>query len=160
MEKVVKMMGLTAGQIFRYGLMASMALAMLGIGSSYITCLLGVAYPAFMSFLALESKKRSDDKQWLTYWVVYGFLSFFDKFGGSLMTYVPFYFFVKLLVLVWLFHPSSRGATRIYDMYVLPNMKKYNEHIVKVEKGMAEAASAAKVKLDSALNQAIETATK
>ena len=38
-------------------------------------------------------------------------------------------------------------------------MKKYNEHIKQVEKGMIDAASAAKVKLDSAMNQAIDTAT-
>ena len=62
MEKVIKMMGLSTGQILRYGLMASLALTMLGIGSSYITCLLGVAYPAFMSFLALVTNRSSDDK--------------------------------------------------------------------------------------------------
>lgn len=33
-----------------------------GIGDSIITNLIGVAYPAFMSFYALESKGIDDDK--------------------------------------------------------------------------------------------------
>ena len=62
MEKVAQMTGLSPGQISRYGLVAGIALVMLGIGNTYITCLLGVAYPCFMSFLALESDGADDDK--------------------------------------------------------------------------------------------------
>lgn len=49
------MTGLTAQQISRYGLALGIGMVTFGFGSTYITCLLGVAYPAFMSFLALES---------------------------------------------------------------------------------------------------------
>jgi len=35
---------------------------MFGVGQVYITNLIGVAYPAFMSFLALESEGLDDDK--------------------------------------------------------------------------------------------------
>ena len=34
---------------------------MFGVGASYITTAIGVAYPAFMSFLALESDAKDDD---------------------------------------------------------------------------------------------------
>jgi receptor expression-enhancing protein 5/6 len=51
---------------------------MFGIGASYVTCLIAVAYPAFMTFLALESPDEDDDKQWLTYWVVFGLFSIVD----------------------------------------------------------------------------------
>ena len=49
-----------------------------GVGSSILTNVIGVAYPAFMSFVALESEGTDDDKQWLTYWVVFGCFSIAD----------------------------------------------------------------------------------
>lgn len=55
-----------------------MAFVVFGIGSSVLTTLIGVAYPAFMSFVALESDGEDDDKQWLTYWVVFGVFSILD----------------------------------------------------------------------------------
>ena len=149
MEKVAAMTGLSPGQISRYGLVAGIALVMLGIGNTYITCLLGVAYPCFMSFLALESDGADDDKQWLTYWVVFGLFNILDQFAGFILTFIPFYFFLKLVFLVWLFHPSSQGATIIYNNYILPNMQQYEKHIAAVESKVAGAAAGLKDKAES-----------
>ena len=49
-----------------------------GVGASMLTTIIGVAYPAFMSFVALESEGEDDDKLWLTYWVVFGVFSIAD----------------------------------------------------------------------------------
>ena len=49
-----------------------------GVGASLLTNVIGVAYPAFMSFVALESDGADDDKQWLTYWVVFGAFTIAD----------------------------------------------------------------------------------
>ncbi len=149
MEKVAAMTGLSPGQISRYGLVAGIALVMLGIGNTYITCLLGVAYPCFMSFLALESDGADDDKQWLTYWVVFGLFNILDQFAGFILTFIPFYFFIKLCFLVWLFHPASQGATVIYNNYILPNMQQYEKHIQAVENKVADAAAGVKAKAGS-----------
>ena len=149
MEKVAQMTGLTPGQISRYGLILGIGMVMLGIGNTYITCLLGVAYPCFMSFLALETEGADDDKQWLTYWVVFGLFSIVDQFAGFILTFIPFYFFIKLCFLVWLMHPSTTGATVIYNSYILPNMKQYEKHIIAVEKSVGDAAGAAKAKAQS-----------
>lgn len=146
MEKVAEMTGLTPGQISKYGLIAGILLVMLGIGNTYITCLLGVAYPCFMSFLALESDGEDDDKQWLTYWVVFGIFNIVDQFAGFILAFVPFYFFLKLIFMVWLFHPATLGATTIYNIYILPNMKQYEKHITAMEDKVAGVADAAKDK--------------
>jgi len=107
---------------------------MLGIGQTYITNIIGVAYPAFMSFLALESEGLDDDKQWLTYWVCFGAFNIVDQFAGIILSFIPFYFFLKLGFLVYLFHPSTLGATQVFNNVILPRMKEYQHHIDAMEK--------------------------
>ena len=64
--------GLTKPQLINYSMYGGVTLVMLGVGQVYITTMIGVLYPAFMSFVALETEDTEDDKLWLTYWVVYG----------------------------------------------------------------------------------------
>ena len=78
-----------------------------GVGGSFIANFIGVAYPCFMSFYSIEtSSNEDDDKQWLTYWVLFGILSLIDQIGGGyVVQIVPFYWIIKLFILIWLFHP-------------------------------------------------------
>lgn len=123
MEQVKQFTGLTEQQIAKYGLTLGVICVMLGIGASYITCLIGVAYPAFMSFLALESGQESETTQWLTYWVVFGLFNIVDQFAGFILHFIPFYYFLKLGFLVFLFHPSFKGATYVYENYLKEAVK-------------------------------------
>lgn len=128
------MTGLSDAQIAKYGLALGVLFVMFGVGASYITCLLGVAYPAFMSFLALESNDEEDSTQWLTYWVVFGIFNIVDQFAGFILHFIPFYYFLKLAFLVFLFHPQFKGATYVYKNYI-------REAIKPIDK-MADEASA------------------
>ena len=96
-----------------------------GVGSSILTTLIGVAYPAFMSFVALESDGEDDDKQWLTYWVVFGLFSILDQFAGIILALIPFYYVLKVALLIWMFHPASQGAITLYNNFILPLFKQY-----------------------------------
>ena len=42
---------------------------------------------------------------------------------------IPFYFVLKLAFYIYLFHPSTQGATTIYDKVLLPFIKPYEEKI-------------------------------
>ena len=66
----------------------------------------GFLYPAYKSFKAIESKESSDDTMWLTYWVVYGFFSVVEVFADVLLAWFPFYYYVKLVFLLWLMNPN------------------------------------------------------
>lgn len=57
----------------------------LDICASFFTRLIGVGYPLFKSIIALESPSKDDDKQWLTYWIVYGFLAVLDEFSAFIL---------------------------------------------------------------------------
>jgi len=87
-----------------------------------------------MSFVALESDGDGDDKQWLTYWVVYGAFSVVDQFAGFILSFIPFYYFLKVGFLVWCMHPSTNGATVVYDTYILPYYQEYEGQINNLEK--------------------------
>ena len=158
MEKVAAMTGLSVSQLARYATIGGVVMVMCGIGGTYITCLLGVAYPCFMSFLALESKEEDDDKQWLTYWVVFGLFNIVDQFAGFILSFIPFYYLLKLCFLIWLFHPITKGATTVYDMFIQPNISEYEKHIASMEqmasKAAAQAKSAAGDLKDKAVNMA------
>ena len=153
MEKVFNFLNAQGAFVSKYGLFIGMAAVFLGIGQTYITVLLGVAYPAFMSFLALESEETDDDKQWLTYWVIFGLFNIIDQWSGFILHFIPFYFVIKLCFLVFLFHPSTMGATMIYNAYVLPTMQKYEDQIAAAESKLAKISETANGYAASAKNK-------
>lgn len=130
--------GVPIDKLMSYSLYIGVALVMLGVGQSYITQVIGVAYPAFMSFIALETDSKDDDKQWLTYWVCFGAFNIVDQFAGIILQFIPFYFFLKLGFLVYLFHPSTLGATSVFNEYVLPYVKQYEGQILQAEKQLQD----------------------
>merc|ERR1719502_2015423 len=103
LEKISQATGTPIRSLMQYGLIGGV-----------VCVLLGVAYPAFMSFLALESDGLDDDKMWLTYWVCFGCFNIIDQFAGIILSIIPFYYFLKLGFLVYLFHPSTQGALSVY----------------------------------------------
>jgi len=130
--------GVPIKSLMQYTLFSGVALVMLGIGQTYITNIIGVAYPAFMSFMALESEGLDDDKQWLTYWVCFGAFNIIDQFAGIILRIIPFYFFLKCGFLVYLMHPSFLGATQVYNSFILPRMNEYAHQIEQLEKNAAD----------------------
>ena len=101
---------------------------------------IGIIYPAFKSLEALESDELGDDKQWLTYWVCFSFFIIIDKFADRLFIkrLIPFYFFMKITFLIYLFHPKTLGAKNIYQNVILP-LVQGNE--AKIEQFASDALS-------------------
>ncbi|KAF9423321.1 ER membrane protein DP1/Yop1 [Podila epigama] len=91
--------------------------------------LLGWVYPAYRSFKALETPEKEDDKQWLTYWTVYGFVSILESFTDILLYWFPFYFFLKTVFLLWLMIPTFNGAATVYNRVLRPFLLQHKEEI-------------------------------
>ena len=136
-QKVADTLGMPVRSLIQYTMWTSVAFVMLGVGQEYITNIIGVAYPAFQSFRALESSGMDDDKQWLTYWVCFGAFNIMDQFAGIILRFIPFYFFLKCAFLIFLFHPSTLGATSVYNNFILPQINQYKHHIETLEKKVA-----------------------
>ena len=114
--------------------------------SSYVTCLVGVLCPTYMSLKAIDSTE-DDDKQYLTYWVVYGVFSVIDIFTSFLIKIIPFYYTFKLAFLIWLFMPNFKGAVYIYNWFIGPIFRKYEQ---KFDKGVDKIVSKGKDFTDKA----------
>jgi receptor expression-enhancing protein 5/6 len=117
---VADKIGVPSGYVALGILVVAMVLVFSEIGSTAICDLIGVIYPAYMSFKAIESSGADDDKQWLTYWVVFAVVKVSETFFDVILFWLPFYFLGKLFFLIWLAFPETRGALMIYERVVKP----------------------------------------
>ena len=73
-------------------------------GAKLLVDIVGFVYPAYMSFKSMDSGSAAlangDDTQWLTYWVVFSFLTILESVFGFLVMLIPFYFWIKIGILV------------------------------------------------------------
>ena len=135
LETLSEVTGQPKNKIVKFMFIGLVLFVVFGIGQAILTTLLGVAYPVFMSFGALESDSTGDDQQWLTYWVVFGLFNMIDQFAGFILHFIPFYYVLKLAVLIWLFHPKTQGATWVYNNYI----RSYAKHIDEIEKSVEDS---------------------
>ncbi|KAJ0669778.1 hypothetical protein HanOQP8_Chr13g0466441 [Helianthus annuus] len=71
--------------------------------------------------LAIEGSTSEDDQQWLTYWVLYSFITFFKLSFWKVLQWssfpfgkLPFWPYLKLLFCMWLVLPRINGAAYVY----------------------------------------------
>ncbi|XP_050210492.1 HVA22-like protein c [Mercurialis annua] len=85
--------------------------------------LVTLVYPLYASIRAIETKSRSDDQQWLTYWVLYSMITIFELTFSKLLECIPVWAFAKLIMTCWLVLPQFNGAAYVYKNYVRPFYK-------------------------------------
>jgi receptor expression-enhancing protein 5/6 len=105
--------------------------------------------------LAIETKNKGDDTQWLVYWVIFAFFSIIEVFVDILLYWIPFYHAFKLAFLLWAMLPQTKGAKFLYDAFLKDFLKK-NES--RIDAAMADAKKSAGTiasELASASNDAI-----
>ncbi|CAG8487753.1 5332_t:CDS:2 [Funneliformis mosseae] len=86
-------------------------------------------YPAYASFKAIETAKKDDDTQWLTYWTVLGFIHTLEFFSDNILSWLPSYFFLKTLFFLWLFMPQTKGAQKLYTGFLRPTLLTYEKDV-------------------------------
>ena len=105
------------GYLVLAGLLICIICVYFNIFQSVITNLVGTVYPSFCTMRCIQI--RGDEKiKWLTYWVIFACFTIMDMFSPIIMKVVPFYFFAKILFLIWILLPNSNGAFLIYHIIV------------------------------------------
>ncbi|RUS21389.1 TB2/DP1, HVA22 family-domain-containing protein, partial [Endogone sp. FLAS-F59071] len=99
------------------------------LAGDFLTDLIGWVYPAYASFKAIESQGRDDDKQWLTYWTVFGFIQIVEVFSDALVYWFPFYYLFKTLLVLWLALPQFRGAEILYSRFLRAQLLRFSPTI-------------------------------
>jgi len=98
-------------------------------GMKLASNLIGFLYPAYMSFKALEGGKSvdGDATQWMTYWIIFCSINLLEDTFPFLPRSVSFFYLVKVLAVIWLYHPKTTGAQVIYSTglrpYLMPLMQ-------------------------------------
>ena len=131
LKELAQTTNLPAGIFIVIGVALGVILVAFGVSfSSVIVQFIGVVYPIYKSIQALETESTvEDDRQWLTYWFIFSLFQLAESLFGWLLAYIPLFFLIKLLFIIWLQNPLTLGAHVIYEKMLKKYLTKYNKEI-------------------------------
>ncbi|MCO5608711.1 hypothetical protein L7F22_062926 [Adiantum nelumboides] len=75
-------------------------------------------YPLYASIKAIESPSKLDDQQWLTYWILYSFVTLVELSFWKFFFWIPLWGKIKFFAVCWLVLPQFNGAAYVYEYFV------------------------------------------
>jgi len=76
--------------------------------------------PLYRTYKALKTPQKDDDVIWLTYWVLSGSFSVLESFLRPFSSWFAIFFLIKIVFLIWAFHPTSKGSLIVFKKFVEP----------------------------------------
>ncbi|XP_071310923.1 receptor expression-enhancing protein 4 isoform X2 [Agelaius tricolor] len=127
--------------------------------------LFGMLYPAYASYKAVKTKNIREYVRWMMYWIIFALFMTTETFTDLLISWLPFYYEVKMAFVIWLLSPYTRGASLLYRRFVHPTLarreKDIDAFLVRArERGYETALSFGKRGLNLAATAAVQAATK
>jgi len=100
----------------------STPMGLVKIFSRLLTAWVAFLHPCFASYKALSHRPVSepDLERWVKYWSIVGALVGVEYALEWLVSWVPFYWEVKTVFILYLALPQTQGSTFLYDSYLAP----------------------------------------
>ncbi|CAD6185627.1 unnamed protein product [Caenorhabditis auriculariae] len=98
--------------------------------SRLLTITVGTLYPAYRSYKAIRTKDTREYVKWMMFWIVFALYSFLENILDLLLAFwFPFYFQLKIVFVVWLLSPWTKGASILYRKWVHPMLTRHERDI-------------------------------
>lgn len=123
--------------------------------SRFLSFPLSFLFPGYRSFLAVMSEDSGDDTRWLTYWVVYAFIQFFEKLFSMVVATFPFYYEFKCVFIVILQMHDAKLAYQIYNQFLGPVIDSYEPAINRFIEAYSQQAVAITHSANKAAHKAL-----
>ncbi|KAJ5794959.1 hypothetical protein N7457_001558 [Penicillium paradoxum] len=99
-------------------------LVFFNIAGEFLVNFAGFLLPGYYSLQALFTSSTKDDTQWLTYWVVFAFLTVIES-AISAAYWFPFYYIFKFVLILWMALPQTNGAQVVFHSFLQPVLGRF-----------------------------------
>lgn len=86
-------------------------------------------YPAYSSYKAVKTKNVKEYVKWMMYWVTFAFFLSAETITDLFVSWIPFYCEVKILFLLWILSPTTKGSSIVYRKLLHPQLSKREQEI-------------------------------
>ncbi|EIN14559.1 receptor expression-enhancing protein 4 [Punctularia strigosozonata HHB-11173 SS5] len=118
-----------------------------------ISSITAFLYPGYASYKTLSQRPASEAEleRWLMYWSVLGCIIAVEYIAEWAISWIPFYYTLKTLFLLFLALPQTQGATFIYTTLLQPF---FHEHESEIDRTIASFKARGYVLLQNQLRRA------
>ncbi|XP_066586571.1 uncharacterized protein [Prorops nasuta] len=91
------------------------------IVSRLVILVFGTLYPAYASYKAVRTRNVKEYVKWMMYWIVFALFTCAETFTDVFLSFwFPFYYEIKIILVVWLLSPATKGSSILYRRFVHP----------------------------------------
>ncbi|KAG5870193.1 hypothetical protein JTB14_023181 [Gonioctena quinquepunctata] len=97
--------------------------------SRVVILLFGTLYPAYASYKAVRTKNVKEYVKWMMYWIVFALFTCIETFTDVFLSWFPFYYEIKIVLVIWLLSPATKGSSILYRKFVHPTLSSREQEI-------------------------------
>ncbi|ELU09427.1 hypothetical protein CAPTEDRAFT_156801 [Capitella teleta] len=97
--------------------------------SRVVILVFGTLYPAYASYKAVKTKNVKEYVKWMMYWIVFALFTCVETVGDLFISWIPFYYELKIIFVLWLLSPATKGSSILYRKFVHPQLTKREKEI-------------------------------